>query len=58
MKDKKESKLNYKFLIMIAVIVPVILSVSYAYFLARVSGENTVIDGNTINYEEISDILQ
>ena len=46
MKDKKESKLNYKFLIMIAVIVPIILSVSYAYFLARVSGDNTVIDGN------------
>ena len=53
MKDKKESKLNYKFLIMIAVIVPIILSVSYAYFLARVSGGNTVIDGNATNKFDI-----
>lgn len=53
MKDKKESKLNYKFLIMIAVIVPIILSVSYAYFLARVSGDNTVIDGNATNKFDI-----
>lgn len=53
MKDKKESKLNYKFLIMIAVIVPIILSVSYAYFLARVSGDNTIIDGNATNKFDI-----
>lgn len=53
MKDKKESKLNYKFLIMIAVIVPIILSVSYAYFLAKVSGDNTVIDGNATNKFDI-----
>lgn len=53
MKDKKESKLNYKFLIMIAVIVPIILGVSYAYFLARVSGDNTIIDGNATNKFDI-----
>ena len=53
MKDKKESKLNYKFLIMIAVIVPIILSVSYAYFLAKVSGDNTIIDGNATNKFDI-----
>ena len=53
MKDKKESKLNYKFLIMIAVIVPIILSVSYAYFLARVSGDNTVIDGDATGKSDI-----
>ena len=53
MKDKKESKLNYKFLIMIAVIVPIILSISYAYFLARVSGDNTIIDGNATNKFDI-----
>ena len=53
MKDKKESKLNYNFLIMIAVIVPIILSVSYAYFLARVSGDNTIIDGNATNKFDI-----
>lgn len=53
MKDKKESKLNYKFLIMIAVVVPIILSVSYAYFLAKVSGDNTVIDGNATNKFDI-----
>lgn len=53
MKDKKESKLNYKFLIMIAVIVPIILSVSYAYFLAMVSGDNTIIDGNATNKFDI-----
>lgn len=53
MKDKKESKLNYKFFIMIAVIVPIILSVSYAYFLARVSGDNTIIDGNATNKFDI-----
>lgn len=45
MKDKKESKLNYKLLIMIAVIIPIVLSVSYAYFLAKVSGDSTVVDG-------------
>ncbi|UKI29171.1 MAG: hypothetical protein L6V78_02200 [Clostridium sp.] len=38
---------------MIAVIVPIILSVSYAYFLARVSGDNTVIDGNATNKFDI-----
>lgn len=53
MKDKKEIKLNYKFLIMIAVIVPIILSISYAYFLARVSGDNTIIDGNATNKFDI-----
>mgnify|MGYP001127890457 FL=1 len=53
MKDKKESKLNYKFLIMIAVIVPIILSVSYAYFLAKVSGDNTIIDGSATNKFDI-----
>lgn len=53
MKDKKESKLNYKLLIMIAVIVPIILGISYAYFLAKVSGDNTVIDGNATNKFEI-----
>lgn len=53
MKDKKESKLNYKLLIMISVIVPIVLSISYAYFLATVSGDNTVIDGNATNKFEI-----
>ena len=53
MKDKKESKLNYKFLIMIAVLIPIILSISYAYFLASVSGDNTVIDGNATNKFDI-----
>lgn len=53
MKDKKETKLNYKFLITIAVIIPIILSISYAYFLAKVTGDNTVIDGNATNKFEI-----
>ena len=38
---------------MIAVVVPIILSVSYAYFLAKVSGDNTVIDGNATNKFDI-----
>ena len=43
----KEKELNYKFLIVIAVLVPIILGITYAYFLANVNGTNRSVTGNT-----------
>ena len=43
----KEKELNYKFLIIIAVLVPIILGITYAYFLANVNGTNRSVTGNT-----------
>lgn len=49
----KEKELNYKFLIVIAVLVPIILGITYAYFLANVNGTNTPVTGNTTAKFEI-----
>ena len=45
MENKDKKNINYKLLIAVAIIVPLLIGFSYAYFLAKIKGNNTTIGG-------------
>lgn len=53
MENKKKSR-AYKILILLAILIPVILGFSYAYFLAQTKGNKTNISGNITNKFEFN----
>lgn len=49
MDNKKKKSEAYKILILLSILIPVILGFSYAYFLARINGNQTLINGGITN---------
>lgn len=54
MEEKKIKGNAYKLLISIAIIVPIILGISYAYFLAVIKGDNTTANGTATDKFDIN----
>src|SRR5574344_1459025 len=49
-----EKKKSYKYLIMIAIIIPVLFGISYAYYLAVIKGNNSSVKGTATNTFDIN----
>src|SRR5574344_2095974 len=49
-----EKKKSYKYLIIIAIIIPVLFGISYAYYLAVIKGNNSSVKGTATNTFDIN----
>ena len=53
MEDNRNRKKTYRILVTIAIIIPIVIAISYAYFQAAILGEDAGISGKSTNKFEI-----
>ena len=57
MDNSKKDNMFYKLLITIAILIPMVVGISYAYFLTNIKGGNTTISGTATTSDFTLDLI-